>query len=230
MTAITGSVTYRQRIALAPDAVVEVELQDISRADAVATVLGSQRIETQGAQVPIPFSVEYDLSQIRPEGVYSLRARIIEGGLVTWITANAPRVLTGGAPTDRVEILVQPATVAEPVTPAAGQLNGIVTYRQRIALPPNAVVEVQLQDVSRADAPAITLASQTIQTQGQQVPIPFSLTYDPTAIDPRMTYAVRATIKDGDTLIWTSTTFNPVLTRDAPAGDIEIIVDQVLSS
>ncbi len=107
ITAITGQVAYRPRIALPPDAVIEVELQDISRADAPARVLGRQRIETGGQQVPIPFAVEYDLSQIDPDGVYVLVARISEGGTTRWTNPDLLRVITGGAITDQVEILVQ---------------------------------------------------------------------------------------------------------------------------
>ncbi|NKW78397.1 hypothetical protein HGD90_03070, partial [Rhodobacteraceae bacterium R_SAG7] len=33
-------------------------------------------------------------------------------------------------------------------------------YRERIALPPDAILEVELLDVSRADAPSIRLSSQ----------------------------------------------------------------------
>jgi uncharacterized lipoprotein YbaY len=107
ITAITGEVAYRPRIALPPDAVIEVELQDISRADAPARIIGQQRIETGGQQVPVPFAVEYDLSQINPDGVYVLVARISEGGTMTWRNPEILRVITGGWPTDQVEILVQ---------------------------------------------------------------------------------------------------------------------------
>ena len=227
MNVITGQVTYRQRIALAPDAVVEVELQDISRADVPATIIGSQRIETQGKQVPIPYAIEYDLSQIDPAGVYSIRARIIEGGLVTWLTTDAPRVITRGAPTDQVEVVVQQSSNPQPAAGAAARLNGVVTYLQRIALSPDAVVEVSLQDISRADAPAVVVASQTIQTGGKQVPIPFALDYDPGAIDPRMSYAVSARITENGQLTWISTQVYPVLTRGAPSDNVEIIVDRV---
>jgi hypothetical protein len=41
-----------------------------------------------------------------------------------------------------------------------GRVTGSVTYRERIALSPYAVVQVQLMDVSRVDAPAILLAEQ----------------------------------------------------------------------
>ncbi|WP_367272350.1 YbaY family lipoprotein [Phreatobacter sp.] len=37
-------------------------------------------------------------------------------------------------------------------------LSGMVIYRERIALPPSAVVEVKLVDISLADAPSRTIA------------------------------------------------------------------------
>ena len=37
----------------------------------------------------------------------------------------------------------------------AGTLEGTAAYRERIALPPDAVFEAVLQDISRADAPAV---------------------------------------------------------------------------
>ncbi len=109
-------------------------------------------------------------------------------------------------------------------------LTGSVTYRPRIALPPDAVVTVQLLDVSRADAASTTLAEQTIRTDGMQVPIPFRLTYNPFDIDPRMRYAVRATISDGDgRMTWTTDMAYPVLTQNAPMDDVAIAVVQVTS-
>ena len=54
---LSGTVTYRQRIALAPDAVVEVTLQDVSKADAPAEMISTQKIETNGAQVPIAYTL-----------------------------------------------------------------------------------------------------------------------------------------------------------------------------
>jgi len=106
-------------------------------------------------------------------------------------------------------------------------LNGTVTYRQRIALPPNAVVEVSLQDVSKADAPAAVLDSVKIPAAGRQVPIPFTLHYDPAQIDERYTYTVSARITVDGALMWISTTQNPVLTRGAPTDNVEIIVEQI---
>lgn len=223
ITAITGQVVYKQRIALADDAVVEVSLQDASRADAPAVTLGSQTIETKGAQVPIPFAVEYDLSQIDPAGLYTLRATIKEGGELTWTSTEIIPVITRGAATDQVDILVQPVNAAQGKA-EMGTLEGTVTYAQRIALPDNAVVDVTLEDISRADAPATVIAQQTIETNGKQVPIEFALQYDPAVIDPAARYAVRARITVDGKLAWTSDTVNPVLTHGGAVNNVEIVV------
>jgi putative lipoprotein len=126
-----------------------------------------------------------------------------------------------------------------PITPAATKpagpsspataVTGTVTYLQRSALPPTAVIEVQLQDISVMDMPATVISSQRIEAQGKQVPFPYEVNYDPAQIDPKHHYAVRATIKDGDRLLFTSTQVYPVITDGAPTSDVEIIVEPVAS-
>jgi len=104
----------------------------------------------------------------------------------------------------------------------AATVTGTVTYLQRIALPPGAVLTVRLLDVSRADAPSVTLAEQTIPLAGRQVPVPFALAYDAAAVDARHTYAVRAEIRQGDGLLWTTDMVVPALTQGAPTSGIEV--------
>lgn len=104
---LKGKVTYLERIALAADAVVEVVLEEVSRADAPATIMASQTIETQGAQVPIPFTLTYDPAQITPQDILNVRATIKEGGQITWISTKRYPVITQGAPVDNVVIVVQ---------------------------------------------------------------------------------------------------------------------------
>ena len=107
-------------------------------------------------------------------------------------------------------------------------LNGTVTYRPRIALPPDAVLTVRLLDVSRADAASVTLAETTVPTGGAQVPLPFSLSYDGTRVEARNRYVVRAEIRDGaGALQWTTDTALPVLTNGAPRDGVEVPVVQV---
>jgi len=105
---------------------------------------------------------------------------------------------------------------------SAATVSGTVTYRERIALTPNAVLEVTLADVSRADAPAEVLGRQVIESPGQ-VPISFSIEYDPADIQDNHTYAVQARIREGDQLRWVSTESYLVITRDHPTEvDIKV--------
>lgn len=79
----------------------------------------------------------------------------------------------------------------QPVT-----VTGSITYRERIALPPTAQVEITLADVSLADAPSRTIAQQAFTADGRQVPFAFSLTIDQRQLDPRHSYAMSARITD----------------------------------
>ena len=108
------------------------------------------------------------------------------------------------------------------MTDDSGVVTGTVTYRERIALPENAVVHIQLLDVSLMDVSAKQLAEQTI-TPKHQVPIPFEMAYSPEQIDARMTYAVRATIRSGGKLLFVTDRSYPVLTRGKP-GHVDLVL------
>ena len=92
-------------------------------------------------------------------------------------------------------------------------IAGTVSYRERVALPPDAVVEVQLLDVSRQDAPSIIIAAASFPTRDRQVPIPFTLSYDPSKIIEKHSYAVRAVIRSEGTVIFMSTSRYSVITH-----------------
>jgi putative lipoprotein len=106
---VSGTVTYLQRIALPPDAVVVVRIEDVSKADAMAEVIGEQVIHTDGMQVPIPFEVAYDTDQIEENHSYSLRARIEDGaGKLLFTNDTSVPVITRSNPVQDVEVLVVP--------------------------------------------------------------------------------------------------------------------------
>jgi putative lipoprotein len=77
-------------------------------------------------------------------------------------------------------------------------VTGSIAHRERIALPPTAQIEVRLDDVSLADAPATNMATQSFASEGRQAPFAFTLTVDRADIDPRHSYAVSARITDAD--------------------------------
>lgn len=95
----------------------------------------------------------------------------------------------------------------------APRITGTVTYRERMALGPTAVVEIRLDDVSSAGAVPPVVATTKMDHPGQ-VPIRFELPYDARAIDPRHRYAVRATISDGGVVLFTSLDTALVLTQN----------------
>lgn len=102
-----------------------------------------------------------------------------------------------------------------------GEVGGTASYRERIALPPGAVFEVVLEDVSVADAPAVELGRSTLEEPGSP-PFEFEIDYDPDAIDDSHTYSLRAQVSVGRRLIFVSDTMNPVLTNGAPSDDVQI--------
>ncbi len=109
---------------------------------------------------------------------------------------------------------------------ALGTITGSVSYRERIALPPGSAIRVTLEDVSLADAPAAIIAEATLRPE-RQVPIPFTLRYDPAQVNPAHRYAVRAQISDAHgRLRWTTMEHYGVLTQKNPAH-VELIVHPV---
>lgn len=95
-------------------------------------------------------------------------------------------------------------------------VTGTASYRERIALPPDALIEVSLVDVSLMDVAAKLISRQTIRPE-HAPPFAFVLRYDPRDIDERMTYAVQARIVDADgRLLFVTDTSYQVLTRGYP--------------
>jgi putative lipoprotein len=108
------------------------------------------------------------------------------------------------------------ASLALPVAGRAepSVITGTVAYRERIALPPGVVLEVALLDIARADAPADRIAEARIPVTGQ-VPIPFTLPYDPARIVPQGRYSVEARLVLDGRLLFRSDRINPVLSQGA---------------
>ena len=107
---VSGTVTYRERIALTPGARLVVELRDVSLADAAAPLIARQTIANPG-QVPINFKVEYSNEDIDSRHTYAIQARIIESdGRLAFINDTAYNVITRGNPgrVDMLLVLVQP--------------------------------------------------------------------------------------------------------------------------
>jgi putative lipoprotein len=95
---VTGTASILQRIALPNNAVVTIQLADVSRAGAPAQVIAEQRITTNGAQSPFAFNLAYDKGRIAANGVYTVQGNVSVGGQLRYTTTRQYRVLTGGSP------------------------------------------------------------------------------------------------------------------------------------
>lgn len=121
----------------------------------------------------------------------------------------------------------EPTGGSGPKKTQEAHVTGTVSYRQRIALTPRAVVEVRLLDVSRADAPSTTIAEQTVRPAGRQVPISFDVVYDPERIDLRGRYTIQVRILDRNRLRFTNSQAYPVITNGHP-NEVNVIVTPVI--
>ncbi|MGE3876302.1 MAG: YbaY family lipoprotein [Parvibaculaceae bacterium] len=102
--ALRGQVSYRERIALPPEAVLEVRLVDVSLADAPARGIAVTRVKTRH-RLPIPYRLRFDDAKIQRGHTYALEARITVNGRPWFVTATRHAVLTGGP--DQTDIHVE---------------------------------------------------------------------------------------------------------------------------
>jgi putative lipoprotein len=111
---------------------------------------------------------------------------------------------------------------APPVEAESARLHGTATYRERIALPADAVFEAVLLDVSRAAAPAIELGRARVENPGFP-PFRFEIVYDAARIEPRHVYVVRATIRAAGRVIFATDRAYPVLS-DGSQSRLEMLL------
>jgi putative lipoprotein len=111
---VKGTATYRERMALPPGAVLEATLEDVSKADARAEVIGQTRREQLG-NPPIAFEIRYDPSRIDPNRRYAVRARILVDGKPFFITDQHYPVLTKGE-SEEVKVLLRKAGASRTAT------------------------------------------------------------------------------------------------------------------
>src|SRR5262249_49887823 len=118
---VTGTATYRERMALPVGATFEATLEDVSRADASAEVIGRSRIDSP-SNPPYKFSIKYDPATINPQHRYHVRARITFKDDLLFTSDQAYPVITGGNP-NHVSILMRMVvgrgTTPSPAKPAA---------------------------------------------------------------------------------------------------------------
>ena len=84
-------------------------------------------------------------------------------------------------------------------SPAANDavIRGRAFYLERMMLPPDTVLDVQLINDRLADTPTAVIARQRF-TDLKGPPYDFALRYDPKRIEPAMSYSLHASLSTGD--------------------------------
>jgi uncharacterized lipoprotein YbaY/uncharacterized lipoprotein NlpE involved in copper resistance/heat shock protein HslJ len=116
MDSVTGTALYRERIAMPPGVVFEARLEDVSRADAPAEVIGTFRIEDAG-NPPYAFTIDYDPAGIDDRYTYAVRAELRFDGRLLFTTDTMVPVLSRGAPSEVEIVMVGVASSAGVAAP-----------------------------------------------------------------------------------------------------------------
>jgi uncharacterized lipoprotein YbaY len=108
------------------------------------------------------------------------------------------------------------------------RVDGSITYREHYSLPRDAVTTVELREILRPGAPPVTLARKTV-TGVTTAPIPFSLDFDPSQIDPRRSYVLHATITSGNHTLFTTRRSFPVINQGG-TKNVALLVESAVST
>lgn len=118
-----------------------------------------------------------------------------------------------------------PSTSGVATQPAIQQpsVSGTVWIRQKVALPPDAVLTVTLSDASLADAPSKVLSQQAVRTEGKQAPFSFVLPFNPADIQPNARILLSAAITVNDKLVFITDTVQEVINRGGTKADLTLV-------
>jgi uncharacterized lipoprotein YbaY len=97
------------------------------------------------------------------------------------------------------------------------EVNGTVVFHEPVSLPPGAALHIVLADLSQDDLAKAVVGEVTRPAEGRQPPLPFTIRFDPKAIDPAHTYAIQAQVSSGGAPLLATTESHPVLTGGRPA-------------
>ena len=115
------------------------------------------------------------------------------------------------------------SALAERVT-----VTGQVTYRERIALPPNGVLSISLVHLAAPGQPRVS-AKGAIATPGQ-VPLTFTLNFEDSVVLPDHQYGLTASISSGDGTVWFTTAEPFAIDPLAPAPDLMIVLNRAVQA
>jgi putative lipoprotein len=119
--AVSGVATYREPIAMPKNAVFKAMLEDASKTDAAADVVGKAETENPG-NPPYHFSISYDLRRIVDNHTYAVRATINIGEQLAFASDTSYPAITRGNGKE-VNILLK-SVLGHPAPVGSGESRG----------------------------------------------------------------------------------------------------------
>lgn len=104
------------------------------------------------------------------------------------------------------------------------RIDGNITYRDSYQLPRDAVATIELREILRPGAPAVTIARKQINNI-TTVPIQYVLEYDPSLIDQRRSYVLSATIMQGNRTLYDTRRQVPVINNGGGVNNVALLVE-----
>jgi putative lipoprotein len=108
---VSGTLTYLVRMALPAQALVQVQLLDLTRGESAAApgaLVAEEKFALGQRNVPVTFTLKVDSAKIDPKHTYGVNARISLMGQVRFANEEPFKVLTQGNPT-KVHMVLLPA-------------------------------------------------------------------------------------------------------------------------
>lgn len=115
---ISGSITYREKIALPSNAVITVRMEDVTVENTAPKMVSELRFAVAGKQVPFNYVLPYVDAAVTKGGRYQVRASIRSGGQLLFASANPTAVISNGMKS--ANLVLQRASV-----PQTNQLTGV---------------------------------------------------------------------------------------------------------
>lgn len=215
---LRGEAQFLERIALPTGATLHVSL--------VGRVAGAEYLPLATTIVPArngitPFQIAIPATQI-PAGPYRLQAWIIADNRAMFIGRDAQTIIQNLNAQARITLKMAPKIQnidgignGTPLATTKMTLQGTVSKLDRRALLPDSRIELELRDVSLADAPSKLVLGQVIQLEGGQLPRSFKLELEPADLLPRRRYALSARVLEANKLTYITNTLIEVTPENA---------------
>ncbi|VYT83892.1 hypothetical protein [Metakosakonia massiliensis] len=121
------------------------------------------------------------------------------------------------APNPQAPSATNTAAITQP------NVSGTVWIRQKVALPPDAVLTVTVSDASMSDAPSKVIAQKAVRTEGKQPPYSFVLPFNPADIQPNARLLLSAAISINDRVVFITDSVKPIINQGGTKADLTLV-------